>query len=186
MNRLLGGCCALQVVAVWVLTIAAIAWAWGPTLSWSWWEIALVIAAVPASLTAIGTSWRAGVDLTGGWLFPTLSQLAAVVVLLCFEWPSSFELGWAPFTPLFVAALLMLVGPFWGLAVDPTLRWWLWPTAIMALPIALIPVGLIFFSSGLVWFIDLGAAIAKTRRRAPDGSRQQFEVPRLKPGRVAL
>ena len=33
MNRLLGGLCALQVLVVWALTVAAVAWAWGPTLS---------------------------------------------------------------------------------------------------------------------------------------------------------
>jgi hypothetical protein len=186
LNRLLGGLCALQVLAVWVLTITALAWAWGPTIAWTWWEIVLVAAAVPAGLTALGTSWRAGVDLTGGWLFPTIVLLGGVVLLLGLEWPSPFELGWSAFTLLFVATLLMLLGPLWGLAVDPTLRWWLWPTATIGLPIALLPVGLIFCSSGLVWFIDLGAAIAKTRRRAPDGSRQQFEMPRARPGKLAL
>ncbi len=166
--------------------MAAAAWAWGPTLSWNWWDIALVTVGVLASLTILGIVWRIGVDLTGGWLLPTVLLLAAVVVPLCSEWPSPFELGWTPFTLFFVAALLVLFGPLWGLAVDPNLRWWLWPTASMGLPIALIPVGLIFVSSGLVWFIDLGAAIAKTRRRPPDGSRQQFEMPRVKPGRLAL
>jgi hypothetical protein len=54
------------------------------------------------------------------------------------------------------------------------------------LPVALLPVGLIFLSSGLVWFIDLGAALAKTRRRAPDGSPQPFERPRFTPGRIGV
>jgi hypothetical protein len=186
LNRLLGGFCALLVLAVWILASSAVAWAWGPTLSWHWWEIVLVVAAVPTFLTLLGTSWRAGVDLTGGWLFPQLLLLAALVVPLLLEWPSPFELGWSPFTLLFVATALMLVCPLWGLAVDPTLRWWLWPTATIGLPIALIPVGLIFLSSGLVWFIDFGAALARARRRAPDGSRQPFERPRLRPARLAL
>lgn len=186
MNRLRGGCCVLQVFAVWILTVAAVAWAWGPALSWNWWEITLVIIAVPVSLTVLGTGWRVGVDLTGGWVSPMVLLLAAVVIPLVVTWPSPFKLGWSPFTLLFVATVLMLVGPLWGLAVDPSLRWWLWPTATMGLPIALIPVGLIFLSTGLVWFIDLGAALAKTRRRAPDGSRQEFEVPHLRPRRLAL
>jgi hypothetical protein len=186
LNRLLGALCGLQVIAVWVLTGTAVAWAWGPTLAWRWWEIVLVAIGVPAFLTVLGTSWRAGVDLTGGWLSPTLLLLAVAVVPLLLEWPSPFELDWSPFTLFFVATLLMLVGPLWGLAVDPTLRWWLWPTATIGLPIALLPVALIFLSSGLVWCIDLGAAIAKARRRAPDGSPQRFEVPRLRPGRLAL
>jgi hypothetical protein len=186
LNRFLGVGCAVQVVAVWILGVAAVAWAWGPTLAWDWWQIVLVVAAVPAFLIALGTSWRAGVDLTGGWLCPTLLLLAAVAVPLLLAWPSPFELGWSPFTLLFVATILMLLGPAWGFAVDPTLRGWLWPTATIGLPIALIPVGLIFFSSLLVWFIDFGAALAKSRRRAPDGSRQAFERPPLRPGRVAL
>jgi hypothetical protein len=186
MNRLLGACCALQVLVVWVSTVAAIAWAWGPSLSSAWWQIALVVAAVPAFLIVLGSSWRAGVDLTGGWLSPTLLLLVVVVLPLLLDWPSPFELGWSPFTLLFVATLLTLVGPLWGLAVDPALHWWLWPTATIGLPIALIPVGLIFLASALVWFIDLGAAITRAGRRAPDGSRQQFEVPRLRPARLAL
>jgi hypothetical protein len=156
-----------------------------PTLAWDWWEIVLVAVGMLAFLTVLGTSWRAGVDLTGGWLSPTLLLLAVAVVPLVLKWPSPFDLDWSPFTLFFVASLLLLVEPLWSLAVDPRLRWWLWPTATIGLPIALIPVGLIFFSSALVWFIDLGAAIAKTRRRAPDGSRQRFEIPRLRPGRLA-
>jgi hypothetical protein len=186
LNRLLGGCCALQVLAVWALTVAAVAWAWGPTLAWHWWEIIVIVGAAAVFLIVLGTSWRFGVDLTGGWLSPTLLLLAALVVPLVLEWPSPFELEWSPFTLLFVATILVLLGPLWGLAADPKLRWWLWPTAAIGLPIALIPVGLIFLSTGLVWLIDFGAAIARAQRRAPDGSRQGFERPRLKPARLAL
>jgi Protein of unknown function (DUF1353) len=182
----LGSLCGFQVLAVWILTGTGVAWAWGPTLAWSWWEIVLVVIGVLAFLTVLGTSWRFGVDLTGGWLSPTLLLLAVGGVPLCLKWPSPFDLDWSPFTLFFVATLLLLVGPLWGLPVDRRLRWWLRPTATIGLPIALIPVGLIFLSSGLVWFIDLGAAIAKTRRRARDGSRQRFEVPRLRPGRLAF
>ena len=186
MNRLLGGCCAVQVLSAWLLTVGGIAWAWGPTAAWSWWKIVLAVVAVVVLLTILGTSWRLGVDLTGGWLSPTLVVLAGVVIPLYREWPSSFQLGWSPFTLLFVATLLTLLGPLWGLAVDPTLRWWLWPTAAIGLPIALVPVGLIFLSSGLVWFIELGAAVARSQRRAPDGTRERFERPRFRPGRLAL
>ena len=186
LNKLLGGLCGVQVLAVWVSSIAGLAWAWGPTLAWRWWEIVLVVVAAAVFLVALGTSWRAGVDLTGGWLVPTLLLLGVVVLLLCLQWPSPFDLGWSPFTLFFVATLLMLLGPPWGLAVDPTLRGWLWPTVTIGLPIALLPVLLIFLSSGLVWLIDLGAALARAWRRAPDGTRRPFERPRLRPARLAL
>jgi hypothetical protein len=61
----------------------------------------------------------------------------------------------------------VLVGLLWGLGIDRTLSWWLWPTAIIGLPIALIPLGLVFLSVALVWLIDLGASIAaESRERA--------------------
>lgn len=184
LSRWLGFLCAVQVLAVWGLTAAAVAWAWDPTLAW-WWETLIIVAAVAVFLVVLGTFWRFGVDLTGGWLSPTLLLLAAVVVPLLLEWPSPFEL-WSPFTLLVVALILMVLGPVWGFAVDPELRGWLWPTATIGLPIALMPVGLIFVSSSLVWLIDFGAAIARAQRRAPDGSRQPFKRPRLRPARLAL
>jgi hypothetical protein len=186
LNKLLGGVCGVQVLAVWTLSIAGLAWAWGPTLAWRWWEIVLVVAGAAAFLVVLGTSWRWGVDLTGGWLVPTLLLLGLMVLLLVLKWPSSFDLGWSPFTLFFVATLLMLLGPLWGFAVDQRLRGWLWPTVAIGLPIALLPVALIFLASGLVWLIDLGAALARAGRRAPDGTREPFEMPQLRPGRLAL
>src|SRR2546430_694771 len=78
-----------------------------------------------AFLIINGTGWRAGVDLTGGWLLPTALLAAAVLIPLVFAWPSSFKLSWSPFTLLFVAAVLFFLGLFWGIAVDPKLRMWL-------------------------------------------------------------
>jgi hypothetical protein len=103
LDRRLGPCAAAQVLAVWVLAVAAVSWAGGPTLAWHWWEIIVLVAAVPVLLTALGASWRAGVDLRGGWLFPQLMLVAAVVVPLLLPWPSPFE-GWSPFTLLLAAS----------------------------------------------------------------------------------
>jgi hypothetical protein len=81
----------------------------------------VLVAAVPVLLTALGASWRAGVDLRGGWLFPQLMLVAAVVVPLLLPWPSPFE-GWSPFTLLLAATVLVFAGLPWGLVADPTLR----------------------------------------------------------------
>jgi hypothetical protein len=72
-------------------------------------------------LTDLGDSWRAGVDLRGGWLFPQLMLVAALVVPLLLPWPSPFE-GWSPFTLLLAATVLVFAGLPWRLVADPTLR----------------------------------------------------------------
>jgi hypothetical protein len=101
-----------------------------------------------------------GANITAGWL-PTALMAAPVVILLGIAWSGEVELdqGVAFWLLLGVLALVLL-GHLWGLAVDRTLRWRLWPTSLVGLPIATIPVGLIFLSIVLVWFVDLGASIA--------------------------
>jgi hypothetical protein len=139
---------------------------------------------VPLFLIALGTSWRAGVDLTGGWLYPMVLLLIAIVVPLSL-FKSAFDL-WSPSTLLVLAALLTAIGLLWGLAVDPTLRMWLWPTAMIGLPIAMLPVLLIFLSIGLVLCIDLGAAIAAAQRKDQYGRPRSFELPRVKSSRLTF
>ena len=73
-------------------------------------------------LVVLGSSWRAGVDLTGGWLVPTFLTAAVVVIPLAIEWTYPFRLEASPFTLLVGAGVLILLGPLWGLWVDPTLR----------------------------------------------------------------
>jgi hypothetical protein len=187
MPRLAGALCGLHVLAVWGLTIGAAVWEWGPALgvSWPWWQVVLAaLIVVPAFLIALGTSWRAGVDLTGGWLAPTALLLIAIVVPFALV-NSAFEL-WSPSTLFVAVTALLLLGLLWGRAVDPSLRMWLWPTATIGLPVAMLPVLLIFLSIALVWFIDVGAAIAAASRKDQYGRSRGFELPKVRPSRLTF
>jgi hypothetical protein len=173
----------LHLVAVWALTIGATVWAWHDGvvgIDWRPWQLALVSLGGLVYLVGLGSSWRAGVDLRGGWLVPTAMASVIVVIPLASEWPSALRLDWSPFTLLAVALALTLVGPLWGLWVDPTLRGWLWPTALIALPIAVVPVALILLAIVLVWLVDLGASLAACLRKTPGGGDRPFELPSLK------
>jgi hypothetical protein len=145
-------------------------------VSWPWWVKVPVGAAVLAlvaglALGVLGGSWRAGVDITGGWLAPTLVLTAIVLVLL-------LRIGtW----PLWLALVLMVLGPLWGVYVAKPLRWWLWPTSVIGLPISLLPIALIFAAVFLVWCIDVGAMLAKWLRR--DGP---LDLPSVTPSRLPL
>ena len=188
MPRWLGALSLLQVLAIWGLLVAAVAWAWGPAIwdmSWTWWEILIAVVAIPGFLFALGSSWRAGVDLRGGWLFPdaALTAVVAVPLALRWEWPPDDV---SPSTLLFAAAVLMLLGLLWGRAVDPSLRMWLWPTALVGFPLAMLPVALIFVSVTLVWFLDLGAAFAAVPRKDAFGNRRGIKIPDLKPMRLRV
>jgi hypothetical protein len=187
MPRLLGILCGLHVFAIWGLTIGALVWEWGPALGVSrpWWQVLFAtVVVVPLFLIVLGTSWRAGVDLTGGWLSPMVLLLIAIFVPLILL-KSAFDL-WSPSTLLVSAALLTVIGLIWGLAVDPTLRMWLWPTAMIGLPIAMLPVLLIFLSTGLILCIDFGAAIAAAQRKDQYGRPRSFELPKVKPSRMTF
>lgn len=189
MRYRLGLLFGLHVVAVWALTIAAVAWAWGDGVAgieWTWWQLVLAGVAGLAFLVLLGSSWRAGVDLTGGWLVPTVLTAAIVFVPLASEWTYPLELTLSPFTLLAAAAVLTVVGPLWGLWVDPMLRGWLWPTAVLALPLAVIPVALIFAALVLVWLIDLGAAITASQRKDREGEPREFELPTLEQTSVSV
>jgi Protein of unknown function (DUF1353) len=166
---------ALHVVAVWGLLIAALLWMWPELWPNSWKQVALALALVPPFLVVMGSSWRAGANATAGWL-PTALMVAPVVVLLGIA--GSGRAFWL----LLAVLALVLLGHVWGLAVDPTLRWRLWPTALIGLPIAAIPVGLIFLSILLAWFVDLGASIAASPSN-DRGRRRGFELPGFEPSR---
>ena len=188
MPRWLGGLFAVQVVAIWGLLVTAVAWAWGPAIwdmDWTWWEIVIAVVVIPAFLLVLGTSWRAGVDVRRGWLGPDAALAAVLAVLLTLRWTWPPE-HLSPFVLLLAAGVLMLLGLLWGGAVDPTLRMWLWPTALIGLPLAMAPVVLIVVSVGLVWFIDLGAAIAAAPRKDAEGNRRGLKIPAVKPLRLRV
>jgi len=103
-----------------------------------------------------------------------------ILVPLADEWTYPIELDLEPFTLLLAGLVLTLAGPLWGLWVDPTLRGWLWPTALIALPIAAIPVAVILVAVILVWLVDLGASLAAALRKTPTGEERPFELPSLK------
>jgi hypothetical protein len=173
----------LHLIAVWALTIWGIVWAWGDGIAgvgWNAWQVVLAALAGLGFLVVVGSSWRAGVDLRGGWLVPTAMTTALIVVPLANEWTYPLELDLDPFTLLAAALVLTLAGPLWGLWVDPTLRGWLWPTALIALPIAAIPVALILLAIVLVWLVDLGASLAASLRKTPAGGERAFELPSLR------
>jgi hypothetical protein len=121
-------------------------------------------------LLGLGTFWRAGVDLTGGWLFPSITLTVVFVVLLV---ATGSALLWA-------ALGLFVVGHFWGAFVAKDLRNWLWPTSVIGLPIAAIPVALIFAALFFVLCIDLGAWISAKARGKP------YDVPRVRPFRLSV
>jgi hypothetical protein len=187
MRYLRGGLFAAHVLAVWALTISGVVWAWGDrilSVSSTEWQIALAIVFGIAYLMLLGASWRAGVDVPRGWIVPLVLSSLLILVPLASEWTYPFELELSPFTLLVTAAALMLIGPLWGFFVDPTLRGWLWPTAVIGLPIAMIPFGLIVAATFLVWLIDLGASIALAFRRKAAGKDFEIDVPTFEPTRA--
>ena len=183
MNRYLRIPFALHVLAVWGLVSAGFAWAWGPELwpSFWVWDVAVVAGAIVGTfllLTLLGTLWRAGVDHTGGWLSPTAAFAGAFVVL--FSVTGSDAFGVSPKGFFVLAAALTLIGFAWGRVVDRTLRWWLWPTVLLGLPIALLPVMLILIAVALVGALDVGAQIAKVF------AGEKFKWPSPAPHRLPL
>jgi hypothetical protein len=184
MSRALAAVFVGHVVAVWGLVSAALAWAWAPAI----WPkslvlqiavVAAVVAGLCVALVLLGTFWRAGVDHTGGWLSPSAAIAIVIAVPLWLEWSRPVELS--PTALLIVAGVLTIAGFAWGLAVDRTLRWWLWPTALLGLPIAMVPALFIFVAAALVWFIDVGAEAAASFEAGRD-----FRWPSLRPYRLPL
>lgn len=196
-----------QVYAVWGLLLAAIGWAWGAEI-WSlgprlWpddWEIPLippdlanavfvalvVVAAVGALAFVLGGAWRAGRDNTGGWAL----ALGVLVLIICgliwLERPWALRAEWSPLNLLVGALGLLLLGLLWEFAVHRTLWGWLWPTALIGLPIALLPVGLIFVSVFLVRLIDEGAARVRAKQKDEQGQALGYQKPSITPNRAPL
>jgi hypothetical protein len=174
---------AASVFLTWGLLVAALFAMWSAELTPdNWKQACLAVVAVALFLIAMGTSWRAGANITSGWL-PTALMIVPVLVLLYLAWSGSFDTDQSTaFWLLLAVTALVLLGHVWGLAVDRTLRWRLWPTSIVGLPIAGIPVALIFLSILMVWLVDLGASISASFS-IEDGKRRGFRMPRLEPYR---
>ena len=163
-GRLIAATIFLHALAVWVLGVTALVWEWGDEL----WEPlslrhVLLVLAVIGGLSLLGAAWRAGVDVPAGWLFP-LGLLGAGLVgpLLVLGSPRELD-EVAPFWLLVLALVLVALGGLWGTIVHPTLRGWLWPTALIGLGV-IAPVVLILVATPIVWLIDLGAAAAASLR----------------------
>jgi hypothetical protein len=204
----LGAVLSAHVLLIWGLLAAALVKAWGPTI-WSWgpsiwpdgwdpvpwvpdwlWNTALILAgtlvALRVFLTALGGAWRAGRRNTGGWLIPIAALAALIVVLLWLERPWSLDLQWSPFNLLVSALLLLLNGPVWGAGVDRSLWGWLWPTALIGLPVAAMPLVLIFASVYLVRAIDRGAARVRALQKDETGARIGYDEPDVKPSHFPI
>ncbi|HET6781730.1 MAG TPA: DUF1353 domain-containing protein [bacterium] len=204
MGKLPGALLSAHVFAFWGLLLGALLWAWGPTIwawwpamwpdSWDWtsgvpdwvWKASLTLVGgvitICLLLTLLGAAWRAGVDNTGGWLI-AIGLIGSISVgLLLLELPWSLRLEWSPFNLLLGALVLLLSGVAWGAVVDRSLWGWLWPTALIGLPIATIPVVLIFVSVYLVRFIDEGAARVRAHQRDPvTGEKIGYQRPDPRP-----
>ena len=203
MGKLRGALFAAHVLLFWGVLVTALVAAWGSAI-WSWaprlvldrldlsagWESflnALAIAivaffAVGFLLWGLGGAWRLGVDNKGGWLLPIAAIAILIVSLLLLELPWDLELESSSVNLLLLgASVLLFTGLLWGRAVDDSLTWWLWPTALIGLPIALLPVGLIFASVYLVKFIDTGAARVRSFEKDDSGRRRGYQKPDIKP-----
>jgi uncharacterized protein DUF1353 len=207
MGKKKGAVFGAHVYAVWLLLVAAIAWAWGTEI-WSWgpvlWPDEWDVPVVPAELAnaavvglgvlavigllafVLGGTWRAGRDNTGGWTYALVVMVAIIGVLIWLERPWTLALEWSPLNLLLAALVLLLLGLVWGLAAHRSLRGWLWPTALIGLPIALFPVGLIFVSVYLVRLIDEGAARVRATQTDEQGQPLVYKKPDIKPTRAPL
>lgn len=170
---------SLQALAVWGLLITGLVWVWGAGIDhWDWyWKLLVAAGGLLVFEVLLGACWRAGVDTWWGpVLVPALLEVVAVVALVDeARGPGPTTAFWV----LLAAALLLPLGFLWGGGVDPSLRFWLWPTSLVGLPIVVIPAVLIVFAAILVWLVDLGAeAVAAAR----DGDRD-FKRPFLRPPR---
>jgi Protein of unknown function (DUF1353) len=204
MGKVRGVVFSFTAFAFWGLLLGGVGWAWGRTI-WSAASavsaeqidpipylrdeavtaavlVLAVLLAVRMLLTLLGGAWRVGVDNTGGWTIVVVILGLSIGLLLWFVPPPSFELA-SPFSLLLAALLLLFLGLLWGLKVDRSLWGWLWPTALIGLPIAMIPVLLIFLSVRLVRFIDIGAARVRALQRDADGNLIGYHEPDVKPTR---
>jgi hypothetical protein len=163
-NRLLF---TMNALGVWVALLVSVLIMWGP-LIWSGsvggklLRIAVALFLVVCFAFLLGLVWRIGVyRLPVGWVLPVVALGALIVVPIFIEWSAEGLETW-PAWLLIGSLVLFVLGLAWR-GVDPELRGWLWPTTLIGLPVAAIPLGLIFLSVALVWIVDLGAVTARER-----------------------
>lgn len=168
-NRLLF---TLNALGVWLALLVSVLIMWGP-LIWSGsvgaklLRIAVALFLVVCFAFLLGLVWRIGVyRLPVGWVLPVLALGVLILVPIFIEWHAEGLETW-PAGLLIGSLVLFVLGLAWR-GVDPGLRGWLWPTTLIGLPVAAIPLGLIFLSVTLVWFVDLGAVTARERRDVGD------------------
>jgi hypothetical protein len=168
-NRLLF---TMNALGVWVALLVSVLIMWGP-LIWSGSvggklvRIAFALFLVVCFAFLLGLVWRAGVyRLPVGWVLPVLALAALILVPIFIEWSAEGLDTW-PAWLLIGSLALFVLGLAWR-GVDPLLRGWLWPTTLIGLPVAAIPLGLIFLSVLLVWFVDVGAVTARDRSKVRD------------------
>lgn len=170
-----------HVLLLWACFTTAVAMSLGPHVwhsPWTLWRISgatlLTLLGVFGFAFVMGLFWRAGIDRSGGWLAPALPLLTICAIGAYVTW--SDVTAW-----LYVsAAVLAVAGVIWGKAVDPTLEYWLWPTAVIGLPVAILPLALIFAAVAVVWAVDVGAALAAAPTRDETGRRRGFDWPDVK------
>jgi hypothetical protein len=172
---------SVQVLAVWVLAV------WGAMSAsdavWPnsmWGRVAFGLVAVVASaivLVALGMSWRSRVDLDGSWVLAPVVLTILIGIPLVVEWSGDFDFHQTrAFWMLLLAEALLWLGLLWGFAVDRKLRWRLWPTALVGLPVAVLPVALVGVSVSLVWLLDIGASLAAAPEKV-HGKRRGVTAP---------
>jgi hypothetical protein len=176
----------LQALAVWGLLITGLVWVWGAGIDpWQWYWKALVAASgLIVFEVLLGVLWRASVSLRrqalsfqpGAALVPALLGAVALVALVD-EWrgPGPTRAFWV----LLFAAVLLPLGFVWRAAVDPEWRDWLWPTALVGLPVVVIPGVVIVFSTLLALVVDFGASAAAAAR----DPERAFKAPSVRPYR---
>lgn len=166
----------LQALAVWGLLITGLVWVWGAGIDpWQWYWKALVAASgLIVFEVLLGVLWRASVSLRrqalsfqpGAALVPALLGAVALVALVD-EWrdPGPTRAFWV----LLFAAVLLPLGFVWRAAVDPEWRDWLWPTALVGLPVVVIPGVVIVFSTLLALVVDFARQprLPRETRNAP-------------------
>lgn len=168
---------ALHLVAVWAALVWIAVASWPPPLwpdTWSVGTTVLAVAVLAAALVALGVLWRISVT----------KRVLGPLALIPFEVVAVAGLTESrTFWPGVAAAILVPLGLLWGRLVDPALSTALWPTALIGVAVAGLPLIPILLAVALLWFVDVGAALVAAGTRKPNGELRGFEIPNPTPYR---